>query len=288
MNWQLRRIAFALGLLLIALPGRLAAQSTGSIEFTAQVAPTDGRPEPVRQLTFCLLRKSLEDVRQEALQLEPAPELDKFVDSLTASPELKAWMKKNRTVQFAGTDFAKSLTADDIMNVPEFFSAYMLRNKEFQGVGFPTPKFKEKDRTANPEKYNQQKEEYTEAIHKFIGAVPESVQGIDSDLTDINPSAKWEQFQDAHRARLEKRTLELAQTRYLVAQTDTNLDGQGWFGSLAPGSYWIALLGMQAVSGDVRLRWNFPVTVRAGETTRAQLTNFNATEPYSSAHNSNR
>ncbi len=54
-------------------PGWLAAQSTGSMEFTAQVAPTDGRPEPVRQLTFYLLRKSLEDIRQEALQLEPAP-----------------------------------------------------------------------------------------------------------------------------------------------------------------------------------------------------------------------
>jgi hypothetical protein len=288
MKWHLRSTAFGLGLLLIALPGRLAAQSAGNIEFTAQVAPTDGRPEPVRQLTFCLLRKSLDDVRQEALRLEPAPELDKFVDGLKVSPKLKAWMKKNHTVQLAGTDFTKNLAADDIMDVPEFFDAYMSRNKGFQGVGFPKPKFKEKDRTSDPEKYNQQKEEYEEAIRKFIGAVPESVLGIDAGLTDINPSVKWEQMLGGQRQRLEKRTLELAQTRYLVAQTDTNLDGRGWFGGLASGSYWISMLGMQAVSGDVRLRWDFPVTVRPGETTHVELTNFNAAKPYSAAQNSNR
>jgi hypothetical protein len=288
MNLQLRSTAFGLGLLLIALPGRIAAQSTGGIEFTARVAPTDGRPEPVRQLTFFLLRKSLEDVRQEALRLEPAPELDNFVDRLAASPELKAWMKKNHAVQLAGTDFAKSLTADDIVNVPEFFDAYMSGNKGFQGTGFPKPKFKEKDRTSNPEKYNQQKKEYKEAIRKFIGAVPETVQGIDAGLTNINPSVKWEQLLDGQRQRLEKRTLEIAQTRYLVAQTDTNLNGQGWFGGLAPGSYWISMLGMQAVSGDVRLRWDFRVTVRPGETTQVELTNFNAAKPYSTAQNSNR
>jgi len=64
------------------------------VEFTAQVAPTDGRPEPVRQLTFYLLRKSLDDIRQEALLVEPAPDFDKFVDGLTVSPKLKEWMKK--------------------------------------------------------------------------------------------------------------------------------------------------------------------------------------------------
>jgi hypothetical protein len=280
--------ALVLGLLAVAMPARIAAQSAGGIEFTAQVAPTDGRPEPVRQLTFCLLRKSLDDVRQEAMQFEPMPEFDKFVDGLTLSAKLKAWMKKNHTTQFAGTDFIKSLTPDDIVDVPEFFDAYMARNSAFKGVGFPKPKFKEKDRTSDPEKYKQQKEEYKEAIRKFIGAVPESVQGIEADLTDVSPSVKWEQLAGGQRQRLDKRTLELAQTRYLVAQTDTNLDGRGRFGGLAPGNYWIGMLGMQAVSGDVRLRWDFPVTVRPGETTRVELTNLNAAKPYSAAENSNR
>jgi hypothetical protein len=274
------------GLLLAFAPGWLAAQSTGSVEFTAQVAPTDGRPEPVRQLTFYLLRKSLEDIRQEALLLEPAPDLDKFVDGLTVSPKLKAWMKKNHTVELSGTDFTNLLTADDIVDTPEFYNAYMLRNSGYDGVGFPKPKFNMKDEATNPEKFNEAKAEYKEGIRKFIGKTPESIRGIDGDLAEINPSTKWERLEADQRRRLEKRTLEVAQTRYLVAQTDTNLDGRGFFARLAPGSYWINILGMQAVSGDVRLRWDFPVTVRPGESTRVELSNLNAAKPFSTAQNS--
>jgi hypothetical protein len=280
--------ALLLGLLGIAIPARVAAQAGGAIDFTAQVAPTDGRPEPVRQMTFCLLRKSLDDVRQEALQVEPAPDLEKFADSLSVSPELKAWIKKSHVVEFAGTDFARSLTANDIVDIPEFYEAYMSRNFGYEGNGFPKPNFKAKDQTANPEKYNQAKADYKEAIRKFIASAPVTVQGIEADLTKINPHEKWVRAMSAHRERLEKQTLELAQARYLVSQTDTNLDGHGWFGALAPGSYWISLLGMHAVSGDVRLRWDVPVTVRPGETTHVELTNLNAAKPVSTAQNSDR
>ena len=91
-----RATAFVAVLMLIAIPSSLSAQTTGSVEFSAQVAPTGGRPEPVRQLTFYLLRKSLDEVRSEASQVEPAPDLDPFVDGLKVSPELKMWMKKHR------------------------------------------------------------------------------------------------------------------------------------------------------------------------------------------------
>ena len=285
---HLRSAVVVLGLALIAAPGRLAAQSTGSVEFTAQVAPTDGRPEPVRQLTFFLLRKSLDDIRQEALALEPAPDFEKFVDALSVSPKLKEWMKKNRTVQLSGTDFAKSLSADDVVDIPEFYSAYMLRNSGYEGTGFPKPKFKLKDETSNPAKFIEGKAEYKEAVRKFVGTSPESVQGIEADLIQFDSSAKWEQLEAGQRQRVEKHALELAQTRYLVAQTDTDLNGHGAFGNLAPGNYWIGMLGMQAVSGDVRLRWNLPVTVHRGESTRIELTNLNAAKPFTAAQNSNR
>jgi hypothetical protein len=287
MRLYIRTAGVVLGLLLIAAPGWLAAQSTGSIEFTAQVAATDGRPEPVRQLTFYLLRKSLDDIRQEALQLEPPPDLDKFIDGLTVSPKLKAWMKKNHTVQLSGTDFTKSVTADDVVDIPEFYDAYMLRNSGYEGTGFPKPKFKLKDEASKPEKFNEAKAEYKEAVRKFVRDTPESVPGIEGDLIKFDSSIKWEQMMAEQRSRLDKRALELAQTRYLAAQTDTNLDGRGFFAGLAPGRYWIGMLGMQAVSGDVRLRWDFPVTVRPREPTRVELSNLNAVKPYSTAQNSN-
>ena len=287
MKLYLRTAALAAGLLLIAWPARLAAQTAGSIEFSAHVAPTGGRPEPVRQLTFYLLRKSLDEVRTEAAQLEPLPDLGQFVDGLTVSPELKTWMKKHHSVQLVGADFTKSLSPDDILDVPEFFDSYISRNAGFKGVGFPNPKFKEKDREANPEKYKQQKEEYRAALRKFITGVPESVQGIDLNLNDINPSVKWEHLLSDHGQRLDNRTFELAQQRYLAAQTDTDLDGHGSFAGLAPGTYWIGMIGIRAISGDVRLRWDLPVTVRPGETTRVELTNLNATKPNRTAQDSN-
>jgi hypothetical protein len=278
--------ALAAALFLLAMPGYLAAQAPGRVDFTARVAPTGGRPEPVRQMTFYLLSKSLDDIRSEALQLEPPPDFDKFVGAQSVSPELKAWMKKHHSVNLGGGDFTKSLTADEIVDVPEFFDAYMSRNAGFKGVGFPKPKFKEKDRESNPEKYNQEKEEYTNAIRKFIAAMPDSVQGIDIDLADKNPSVKWEHLLDGHKQRLESRTIELAQQRYLASQTDTDLDGRGSFAGLAPGAYWISMIGIQAISGDVRLRWDLPVRVRPGETTRVELSNLNAAKANATALNS--
>jgi hypothetical protein len=274
------------GAVTILIPARLAAQSTGRIEFTARVAPTGGQPEPVRQLTFYLLRKSLEDIRTEALQLAPAPDMDKFIDAQTFSPELKAWMKKHHSVQLYGADFTKSIAPREIVDVPEFFKAYMARNAAYKGVGFPEPKFKEKDREANPEKYNQEKEQYLAAIQKFVTALPESVEGIDVELNDIDPYPKWDALVQKQRRLQEAHALEIAQQHYLVAQTDTYLDGHGSFASVAPGNYWIGMLGSEAISGDVHLHWDYPVTVRRGETARVQLSNLNASKPSVEAQNS--
>jgi len=269
----------ATGLLLLALPALLAAQATGSVEFTAHVAPTGGRPEPVRELTFYLLTKSMADIRVDAQHNDPAPDMNKFIDSLKVSPKLKSWMKKHHTVRLVGEDFIKSLTADDIMDVPEFFTAYMSRNVGFKGAGFPEPKFKVSDREAHPDKFKQEKEEYMAGIRKFIAMSPETIEGIDAALSQVNPSVKWDYQVADQRKRVENRSYELAEERYLAAQTDTDLNGHGSFENLTPGNYWISLMAIQAISGDVRLRWDVPVTVRAGETSRIALNNFNAEKP---------
>jgi hypothetical protein len=275
------RPALAQSLALAASPARSAGveSQTGNIEFNAQITPTGARPAPARDLTFYLLHKSLEDIRREVTESDPPPVLAKFVDSLDVSPELKDWMKKHQTVQLGGADFNKSLGASDIVDIPEFFMAYLSHAADFSGIGFPKPKFKEKDRIANPEKYKREKEEYKQAVSKFITAVPDSAQGLDVDLNDINPYERWMDLVGQEKARVAKRTFELAQTRELITQTDTNLDGRGAFAGLAPGEYWIATLDRQAIAGDVRLGWNVHVTVRAGEVTRVELNNLNAALP---------
>lgn len=282
-----REIEAAIGLLALAalLPAPSAAQSAGRVEFAARVTATGGRPEPVRQLTFYLLRKSLEDIRAEAVESVPPPDLDKFVDGLNVSPELKTWMKKHRSVQLSGPDFTKGVTPDEVVSVPEFFKSYMSRNLGYKGVAFPDPKFMDKDRKTSPEKYEQDKVEFIAAIRKFIATVPESVEGIDIDLNDINPNMQWRSLVRKQGQLQESRTLELVQERYLVAQTETDLDGRGAFARIAPGNYWIGMLSEEAISGDVHLRWDFPLTVRSGETTEVQLSNLNAAKPGVAAQN---
>lgn len=163
----------------------------------------------------------------------------------------------------------------------------MTHNAAYRGIGFPEPKFKPKESETNPEKYKAQKEQYEAAIRKFIAGAPDTVKGMDLDLVDLNPYAKWASLESKHRQALETRAYQLAQERYLVARTDTDLDGRGSFGGLAPGTYWIGLLGTEAISGDVRQHWNLPVTVRQGETASVELSNFNAVRSDTTAQNSN-
>ena len=284
---RFRITALFFGFLIALQPGHLAAQSTGRVEFIASVAPTGGQPEPVRQLTFYLLRKSMEDIRAEAIQNAPGPALDKFIDGLEVSPDLKAWMNKHHSVRLSGEEFTKSLTPEDIVEIPEFFKAYMTHNEAYRGVGFPEPKFKEKDRKSDPDKYNLEKEKYKEAVRKFIAAAPDTVKGMDLELVDLNPYAKWLSIEGKQSQVVDMRAFRLAQERYLVARTPTDLDGHGSFAGIPPGNYWIGMLGEEAISGDVHLRWDFPVTVRQGETASVELSNLNAARPNTSAQNSN-
>jgi hypothetical protein len=254
------------------------AQRDGSIEFLAHVRPTAARPEPVRELTFYLLRKSLADIQKEVEEKEPKPDLDRFIDSLEVSPKLKAWMKKQRSVELAGTDFIRRLKVQDIFDVPEFYEAYMKRNAGDVAVGFPSPKYREGDQQRNPEKYEKQKQEYHDAIRRWMETNPQSMDGIEVHLDAINPGQRWVKQESEMRQQIYKRALDLAQTRYLAAKTDTDLNGRGSFSGLAPGEYWLSTLDAEAVAGDARLRWDVGIIVRAGQTTRIELSNLNALE----------
>lgn len=255
------------------------AAATGSIEFTASVSPTDGRPEAVRQFTFYLLRKSLADLHAEVEAGDPSPDLNAFIDGLPVSPELKAWMKQNQTVELAGTDFTKKLTPDAILNVPEFMKAYVTFNSGYPGSGFPSPKYRESDKEKNPDKYAQQLQEFRASVLRFAIANPTNKEGMEAELTDVNQSQKWFALRAAERARVTTRTLRLAQTEYLAAQTDSDLDGHGAMAGVPPGNYWLGTLGDVAQAGDIRQSWDVPVTVAAGQTTHIDLTNLNATAP---------
>ena len=203
--------------------------------------------------------------------------MDHFIDSLEVSPELKVWMKKTRAVDFSGTAFTKLIKTDDILNVPEFLEAYKNLNGAILKVTLPTSQVKESDRTKNPAKYKRELDNYQKALREYIGANPQSIDGLDAELGDSNPINRWTQLQLQQKRRADQSVMQLAQTQYLAAKTVSDLNGRGAIRGLAPGNYWISTLDVPALAGDVHLEWDFPLTIRAGQTTNIELSNLNAT-----------
>jgi hypothetical protein len=251
---------------------------TGALEFVARVAPTGGHPEPARQMSFYLLRKSMAGIRAEVEQVQPAPDMDHFIDGLDVSPELKTWLKKHHTVDLTGKDFTKHLTSTDVIKVPEFLDAYKNINGAALNVGVPDSKLKEADRKKNPEKFGHAKEQYELAMHRYIDGNPDTLDGLDAELGDKNPAPRWAKVRGEQQRYVDRRASELAQTQYLVATTDSDLAGRGTLTGIPPGVYWITTLDTPALAGDTRLLWDRPVTIRPGETVHLELSNVNAVE----------
>jgi len=257
-----------------------SAQSTAAsaLELTAHVRPAAGQTEPVRQVTFYLLSKSLSDIRKEIMSAEPAPDLDHFIAQLGVSSELKEWMKKHRRIDLAGNGFLMELSATDILDVPEFLTAYKNQNGAALHAGVPEPKFKKGDEQKNPEKFNREREQYHQALIRYIQAHLEGLQGLDAEFRDSNPYPHWVQLQTEQQRRVEHRVMQLAQTQYLVAMATTGLDGRGTFAGLPPGRYWISNLDTAALAGDLRLHWDAGVTLFPAKTAHIELSDLNAVE----------
>jgi hypothetical protein len=223
-----------------------------------------------------LLRKSFSAIQTEAEKSEPKPDLDKFIDGLEVSKELKAWMKRTRSVDLGAVDFGKRVNTKDIFEVPEFFEAYLARNVGDTTVGFPKSKARDKDRSENPEKYERAQKEYRETLRKFVESNPHTREGLEVQLSSINPGQQWATQEGQRKQRVHDRALELAETSYLVARAETDLEGKGAFLRVPEGDYWLSSGEAEATVGDVRLRWDVPVPVRAGRVTRVTLSNVNA------------
>jgi len=262
----------------------LAAQSrTGSIDLVAHIAPSGARPEPVRQFALFVLTKSYAEVVKEVEAQDTLPTREQFIDSRKCSPELKAWMKAHDTIDLASTDLNLQLTPDDIMKVPEFFAAYERSNSGGVTRGLPRPKYRDADKTANPARYQKQKEEFLAETRKFIETNPATVQGIEMELIESNPRHDWDALQGEHKRKMAQLAPDTAQLKYLAGKTETDLDGRAFIAGLPPGNYWVTSLGVEAASGDRRLVWDVPVTLQAGQTAHLELSNLNASEPRKAA-----
>jgi hypothetical protein len=276
-------------LVLVCFPllGPRAGAQTGSLngtlELTARITPTSARPEPVRQFTFYLLTKSYEEIAKEIEATDKLPTREQFINDLKVSKELKDWLKAHDVLDLATPGLDKEVTADDIVRTPEFLLAYQRSNSGGVTNGLPTPKYTEAEKTEKPERYEKQKQEYLAALKKFISARPETLSGIELELDSANPQNKWVRLQSDHTRRVLRLAPDVAQTKYLAAKADTDLDGRAVLSGLAAGNYWISTLNLDAAAGDTRLRWDVAITIKPGQTARIELTNLNATDAHASA-----
>jgi hypothetical protein len=171
------------------------------------------------------------------------------------------------------------VNADDILHVPEFLAAYQRSNSGGVTPGIPKPKYVDADKTAKPDRYEKQHDDYFAALKKFIQTHPESVSGMELQLSGVNPQHKWAQLEASHEKRVQQLAPQYAQTKYLAAQADTDLDGRATVAGLPAGTYWISTLNIYVSAGDMRLYWDVAVSIQAGRTTRVDLSNLNATNP---------
>lgn len=264
------------GLSIFAVSVRATAQD-GTIAFVAQGTPSSGISEPVRGFPICLLRKSFTDIRKEADGDFPPPDMDAFIDKLDVSAELKSWMKKNKTVVLSGEDFLHLIKPPDVLAVPEFYKAYMDHNEDDQSLSnFPKMKDKPSEAKKHPDKYAQAEDDFHEALKKYVKENPQTLDGMDAELTAVDPGPKWKDQQAKRIPEIDRRALELARSKYFVAQVETDLQGRGEFRGLAPGTYWLSSVGVRATVGDSWLVWDTPVQVRNGYTASVALTNSNS------------
>jgi hypothetical protein len=254
------------------------ASDTGGLQLTARITPTAARPEPVRQFTFYILSKSYEAVSKEVEAGDAIPSRDKFIDNLKVSPELKEWLKGHQILDLTMPGLDKALTADDVLHVPEFLLAYQRANSGGVTNGIPKPKYKDADKTDHPDKYKKQTEEYYNALRKFIRLHPETMNGMELEMDAVNPQRQWAKIESDHKKHVQHLAPDVAQTKYLVAKADTDLEGRAGVSGLPAGSYWISSLNLDADAGDTRVRWDVPVAIQPGETTRVELNNLNATD----------
>ncbi|HKN75245.1 MAG TPA: hypothetical protein VJW94_08710 [Candidatus Acidoferrum sp.] len=270
-------LAILAGLVCLAHTAR-AQNSPATLEITAHVTPTAARPEPVRQFTLYILTKSYADIAKEVEEGDVVPPRDEFIDSLKITPELKKWLKEHDTLDLTSPDLDKLLKPDDIIHVPEFLLAYQHSNSGGVTNGIPKPKYKDTDKTDHPEKYEKDLQAYYTALKKFIVANPATVSGVELELDAVNPQKKWALILSNQKKRVQKLAPAVAQTKYMAAKVETDLEGHAFLRELAPGNYWISSLSFDAAAGDARVRWDVPVAIQPGQAFRIELTNLNAAD----------
>jgi len=174
-------------------------------------------------------------------------------------------MKEHAVIDLTAPDMDKLITPEDVMNIPEFFAGYERSNSGGVTAGLPMPKYREADAESQSRQVLQtqtgvhvrdEKNSSNRIVPRFPAWRPS--------LAPVNPKYKWDKALQEHNQKSGATRPDLAQTKYLAAKGDTDLDGHLIIRGLPTGNYWVSSLGLDAAAGDRRLIWDVPVTVQPG------------------------
>jgi len=252
---SLRNYKQSFGLLLVYPRDCLRHQSTGSVEFTAQVAPTDGRPSLSANCTFYPLAQQASKTSAGGHANSNGSGLDKFVDGLSVLAQIESVDEKRITPRSLLEGISQIYSPRTISWTRPILQCLHVSQFGLRGERFSQTEIQSEGRSLQPEKFNDAKRVQGSSPQIHWQEQPDSIPGIDAGLTEINPSRKMGTNRGRPAAAHREAHAGDRSNPLFGAQTDTNLDGRGIFAGLAPGRYWIDILGMQAISGDVRLRW---------------------------------
>jgi hypothetical protein len=120
-------------------------------------------------------------------------------------------------------------------------------------------------------------------MKKFIQSHPSTITGMELELGAVSPKVAWDKMQVDHRRKVAQLAPDTAQSKYLAAKAETDLDGRATLRGIPPGTYWLSTVGVDAASGDRHIHWDVPTTIRAGQPSRLTLSNINGTDANSAA-----
>src|SRR5205807_7504106 len=106
----------------------------------------------------------------------------------------------------------------------------------------------------------------------------ESANTSEWEIKDSNPYRKWDPLLSARHNRVSRTAPDLAQLKCLAVKAETDLERHALVSGLPPGDYWISSLNLDASAGDMRVHWDVPVRIEAGQTARVELSNLNSIE----------
>ena len=99
---------------------------------------------------------------------------------------------------------------------------------------------------------------------------------MDAELDSIDPSTDWNDKVASRITTIHSMALGWAESRYMVAQTQTDLNGHAEFMGVPAGNYWISSLNIEGQVGDTRAKWDIPIAVHPGASMQMVLSNYNA------------